>query len=219
MNGIHDLGGMDGFTLTERDQGRVLKEEWERQVWGLAFAMTVPGVAVGGRSAIENIPPALYLSMPYYAKWMYVREQALLASGLVTAEELRNPDGPMSTPNIPDFQPPTPDEVVTRLERDASSELDEAVRALFSVGDAVVAKNEHPLGHTRQPRYVRGRRGIIHQDHGVHRFQDAIPPGEERGLQHLYTVRFTGPELWGSRGHPKDLIYVDLWDHHLEPAD
>ena len=39
MNTIHDLGGMDGFTLPERDQGRILKEDWERQVWGLALAV------------------------------------------------------------------------------------------------------------------------------------------------------------------------------------
>jgi nitrile hydratase len=197
----------------------VLKEEWERQVWGLTFALRVPGLVFGGRIAIENIPPSLYLRMPYYARWLYVREQGLLKSGLVTEEELRNPTGPITMPNIPGLRPAAPEEVVPPLAQDASSQLDANVRALFRVGDAVMVKNEHPAGHTRAPRYVRGRRGNIHRDHGAYPFQDAVPPGAKRRLQHLYTVRFTGRELWGSRGHPRDRIYADLWDDHLERAD
>ena len=219
MQGIHDLGGMDGFTLPERDPGPVLAQEWERQVWGLLFSLSIPGVATGGRVAIESIPPALYLTMPYYARWLYIQEQALLASGVVTEEELRNPDGPMTIPDIPDFQPPVAAEVLAFLEQDASAQLAQDVPALFSVGDSVVVQNEYPAGHTRVPGYVRGRRGIILKDHGVYPFLDAIPEGVQRRPQHLYTVRFTGPELWGTRGNPRDVIHVDLWDDHLEPAD
>ena len=219
MNGIHDVGGMDGFKLPKRDQGRVLKEEWERQVWGLTFGLRVPGLAPGGRIAIENIPPDLYLSMPYYARWLYVREQALRQSGLVTEEELRNPAGPIRMPNIPNFRPAAPDDVVPFLAQDASAQVAVNIPARFSAGDAVTVKNEHPVWHTRVPRYVRGRRGVIQKDHGVHPFQDAVPGAGPRRLQHLYTVRFTAPELWGSRGHPRDRIYADLWDDHLQKAD
>ena len=51
----------------------------------------------------------------------------------------------------------------------------------FDVGDAVVVKNDHPAGHTRVPRYVRGRRGVIHRDHGVYPFQDDVAPGQRSG--------------------------------------
>ena len=219
MQGIHDLGGMDGFTLPERDQGPVLAQEWERQVWGLLFSLRIPGVATGGRVAIESIPPALYLTMPFYARWLYIQEQALLAGGVLTTQELENPDGPITSPNSPDVQPPAPEEVLAFLEQDASAQLAQDVGALFSLGDSVVVKNEYSVGHTRVPRYVRGRRGIIFKEHGVYPFQDAIPEGAQRRPQHLYTVRFTGPELWGPRGNPGDVIHVDLWDDHLEPAD
>ena len=219
MQGIHDLGGMDGFTLPERDQGPVLAQEWERQVWGLLLSVRIPGVATGGRVAIASIPPALYLTMPFYARWLYIQEQALLASGVVTTQELENPDGPITTPNSPDVQPPAPEEVLAFLEQDASAQLAQDVGALFSLGDSVVVKNQFPVGHTRVPGYVRGRGGIILKDHGVYPFQDAIPEGAQRRPQHLYTVRFTGPELWGPRGNPRDLIHVDLWDDHLEPAN
>ncbi len=219
MNGIHDVGGMDGFTLPVRDQGRVLKEEWERLVWGVTFAMRgVPGLPPTGRRAVEAIPPELYLSMPYYARWLYAREQILLALELVTEQELRNPDGPITKPRIPGYQAPGPQDVVAGLSQDASAELDVDVAPLFAVGDVVMVKNEHPPGHTRVPRYVRGHRGTIYREHGVHQFQDDIPPEADLGPQHLYSVVFTGPELWGSRGHPNDRVHVELWDSHLESA-
>lgn len=222
MNGAHDLGGMDGFALPQRDdeQGPVLKEEWQRLLWGLVWSLRVPGISRGGRAAMEQtIPPALYLSMPYYARWLHRAEQSVLESGLVTVDELDNPDGPLAMPDIPDFEPPGPEIIVNGfLASDFSAELDVDLQPRFSVGDAVIARNEHPAGHTRAPRYVRGRRGTIHLDHGVHEFQDQLPPGVEREAQHLYSVMFTGPELWGSRGGSKDRIYVDLWDDHLQPV-
>lgn len=219
MQKIHDLGGMDGFTLPKRDQGRVLAEEWERQVWGLAFSLNVPGLSLGGRRELEAIPPPLYLAMPYYARWLYIRERALLASGLVTAEELANPGGPVSIPVIQNFRPTAPEEVLSFLTQDASAELNLKVPALYSVGESVRVRNNYPLGHTRVPGYVRGRRGVIYTDRGVYPFPDDLPAGTPPRLQQLYTVRFPGPELWGLRGNPRDSVFVDLWEDHLEAPD
>lgn len=217
MNTVHDLGGMDGFTIPERDQGRIMKKEWERQVWGLLRSLRIPGYSTGGRAALESMPPDLYLSLPYYARFLYRAEKSLIARGFVTEAELANPDGPLTMPNLPDFVPPDPDETLARFSRDASSELDATVPPLFEVGDNVIVKNEHPAGHTRVPRYVRGHHGVVHRHHGVHPFQDDVD-GQDVGQQHLYTVMFTGAELWGSRSHPKDRIYAELWDYHLKPA-
>jgi nitrile hydratase len=219
MNTIHDLGGMDGFTIPERDQGRILKEEWERQVWGLAlstWAKPILGYPGFGRADIERIPPELYVDMPYYAKWLWAEEVALLRSGVVTRDELENPDSVSSVPASGNFTPTTPAEVITYITGDDSSEFPAEAPARFAVGDEVVARNEHPKGHTRMPRYLRGHRGAIHRHHGVHGFQDDV--SEDVGQQHLYTVKFTGPELWGSRAHPKDVIYAELWDYHLRDA-
>ena len=219
MNTIHDLGGMDGFTIPERVQGRILKEEWERQIWGLAlsvWAKPILGYSGGTRADIERIPPELYLTMPYYAKWLWAEEVSLLRSGIVTRDELENPDGKVSMPESGNFVPTTPAEVVAFMKGDASNEVPAEAPPSFAVGDEVVARNEHPAGHTRMPRYVRGRHGVIHKHHGVHHFQDDVD--EDVGQQHLYTVQFTGPELWGSRAHPNDVIYAELWDYHLQPA-
>jgi len=70
----------------------------------------VPGYSTGGRAAIEMIPPELYLSMPYYARWLYRAEKSLLAGGFVTEAELADPDGSATMPNIPNFQPRSPQE-------------------------------------------------------------------------------------------------------------
>jgi len=220
MNGIHDLGGMDGFTLPARDQGRVLKEEWEREIWGLSLALgSLPGLT-SMRPEIEAIPPAVYLSLPYFGRWLYARERMLIDAGYVTAEELADPAGPMEMSVLPaGFSKAGPAEVVARLGQDVSTQLESTVAPRFSIGDIVSVRNEHPAGHTRAPRYVRGRSGTVARHHGVHRFDDKLPRGADPGPQNLYTVVFTGPELWGRRGHVNDRIHVELWEYHLEQPD
>lgn len=216
MNTIHDCGGMDGLTLMERDQGRILKHEWERLVWGMVFSLRVPGYSTGGRAGIERMPPQKYLEYPYYAKWLYRAETSLVASGLVSSEELADPAGPVAIPEIPNFEPGNPAATIARLASDDSEELQADVPPLFAVGDVVTVKNEHPKYHTRVPRYLRGHRGVVHHHHGVHRFQDHVE--DDVGQQHLYTVRFIGSELWGSRAHPNDVVFAELWDYHLQAA-
>jgi nitrile hydratase len=136
----------------------------------------------------------------------------------VTQQELDNPDGPVAMPSLPGFTPRTPEEVLRLLRQEHSGQLNVTARAAFGTGDEVVVKNEHPAGHTRVPRYVRGHRGVIARLHGVHVFEDDVAPGTRVGPQHLYTVAFTGPELWGSRGHARDRIHVELWEIHLARA-
>lgn len=221
MNGIHDLGGMDGFRVPARDQGFALHEEWERLTWGMLLATSgIPGLASGpSRKFIESLPPERYLTMPYYARFLEARTKSLLDSGLVTQEELDNPDGPVAKPSLPPgFTPVTPEQIVRFLRQEQSGQLNATAPAAFAAGDEVVVKNDHPAGHTRVPRYVRGHRGIILRDHGVHAFEDDVAPGTRVGPQHLYTVEFTGPELWGGRGHARDRLHVELWEIHLAPT-
>ena len=69
----------------------------------------------------------------------------------------------------------------------------------FAVGDAVVTRNVHPPGHTRLPRYARGKRGVIQRLHGAQIFPDSNAHGLGESPQPLYAVRFDARELWGSR--------------------
>ena len=220
MNTIHDLGGMDGFTLPERDQDFPLHEEWEKLVWGLALSVwskPIPGYPGGTRADIERIPPEVYLDLPYYAKWLWAEEVAAIRGGITTQEELDDPDGPLGQPDVGNFVPPTPEEVIAYMQGDDSFEIAATTMPRFSPGDHVLVKNNHPEGHTRCPRYTRGRRGVIQAHHGVHYFQDDQPT--DAGEQHLYTVTFTGDELWGDRGHPNDRVSAELWEIHLEAVE
>jgi nitrile hydratase len=96
--------------------------------------------------------------------------------------------------------------------------MDVDLPARFKLGDRVRARNIHPLGHTRLPRYARGRVGVVDRDHGVFVFADASGNGLGKIPQHVYAVRFTARELWGPEASPRDTIYIDLWDAHLDPA-
>jgi len=88
--------------------------------------------------------------------------------------------------------------------------------AHFHIGQRVRARNINPVGHTRLPRYARGKLGTIMRDHGVFVFPDADGLGEMP--QHVYSVRFEARELWGGAASQSDSVYVDLWDDHLEAA-
>jgi nitrile hydratase len=98
-----------------------------------------------------------------------------------------------------------------------SCRLPDAVPARFKPGDVVVAKNIHPKTHTRLPRYVRGRRGIVARDYGVFVFPDTNAVFAGTKPQHLYSVRFSALELWGAGASQLDKVNLDLWDDYLEP--
>jgi len=104
------------------------------------------------------------------------------------------------------------------LRRSRGARVDEDVAAKFTVGERVLTRNIHPIGHTRLPRYARARRGTIACDRGVFIFPDSHARGEGAKPQHLYSVHFTARELWGAEMSQRDGIYLDLWDDYLDPA-
>ena len=218
MNGIHDLGGMHGFgpMVIER-QEPVFHAHWESRVFALRLACGFHRKwnADMGRYARECMPPVQFLSASYYERGLYALEQLLVGSTLINAQELQagraeavNYDGPVLQPgDIPKL---------VRSRR--QMRLDEPVMPRFRVGEKVLARNINPMGHTRMPRYVRGRSGTIDRDHGVFTFADSHAMTRDKKPQHLYSVRFSATELWGDNASPRDSVYVDLWDDHLKSA-
>jgi hypothetical protein len=86
----------------------------------------------------------------------------------------------------------------------------------FALGDKIVTRNLNPHGHTRLPRYSRGKHGVIVAHHGAHVFPDTNAHGLGENPQHLYTVRFSARELWGDSAESNGSVLIDLWESYLE---
>jgi nitrile hydratase beta subunit len=218
MNGIHDMGGMHGMGPIHHEKNEpVFHERWE----GRAFALNVatgdlvpPGVS--GRFAIEQIPPAEYLRMSYYEKWLESLENILVKAGVVTRQEIANGK---PAPGSPKAKPALTAAMVPEMVSGAPSHKNVQARPLFKVKQRVRARNMHPTGHTRLPRYARGKVGTIVRDHGVFAFEDTNASELQfEKPQHVYSVRFSARELWGEQASPHDAVYIDMWDDYLEHA-
>ena len=218
MNGVHDMGGMHGLgpIAPEADEP-VFHAAWEARALALTLAAGAWGrwTLDASRHQREGIPGPEYLRMSYYEKWITGLEALLEKAGLVTAEELasgRAADAAKASP------PLTAERVPAALSAGGPTErpIDRAPR--FAVGDMVRARNIHPLGHTRLPRYARGRLGMVARRHGAHVFPDANAHGLGERPQPLYQVRFAAAELWGEAAKGPDAVFIDLWEDYLEPA-
>lgn len=223
MNGMHDMGGMHGFGPIVREANEPLfHHDWERRVFAIrqVTPVAIPG---GSRNAIEHMDPAEYLNTSYYEKWLHASVQGMLAAGALTAAEWAaqvayyqaHPDAPMPRREDPQRLA----RVHERLQRVLKSpRLDLPITPQFAVGAAVRVRNLHPAGHTRLPRYVRGKPGRVERYYGIYEFQDAMPVGTEAQPQPLYAVRFDGQELWGNDAEVHSVVYLDMWESYLERA-
>jgi nitrile hydratase subunit beta len=82
----------------------------------------------------------------------------------------------------------------------------------------VIARNTNPPEHTRLPRYIRGKHGIVQRNHGGFVFADTRAHGLGDHPQYVYSVRFEAHELWGSEASSRDAVYIDLWESYMEPV-
>lgn len=220
MNGVHDMGGLQGFgpVAPEADEP-LFHAAWERRALGLTLAMGATGQwnIDQMRSARESLPPAQYLGSSYYQIWTAALERMLLRRGLVDATELAA--GHALQAPLPLARVLHADDVAAALARGTPSERPAPGPARFAVGDRVRALHLNPPGHTRLPRYVRGHVGTVVHVHGAHVFADThAAPGAAEAPQWLYTVAFAAADLWGPQGNRADEVSVDAWDSYLEPA-
>jgi len=171
------------------------------------------------RHDIELLPPVDYLRMSYYERWFAALEKRVVSYGFVTPAELENGKAASGLSSAASKATPalTPN-LARRIDRGVPSATDLTVAPLFQVGQRVRARNINPAGHTRLPRYARGKTGLVVRDHGVYAFPDTNAQylGEKR--QHVYSVRFTARELWGQQASLRDSVYIDMWDDYLEYA-
>ncbi|HLZ05215.1 MAG TPA: nitrile hydratase subunit beta [Bradyrhizobium sp.] len=219
MNGVHDMGGMDGFGKVEVEANEpTFHEKWEGRVMAMVRAMGAAGAfnIDMSRFAQERLPPHIYLASSYYRRWLLGLEGNLVNRGFVTASELTV--GHASEPAKPLKRGKFGIDDVERIMVRGKFGRTAQAPAKFRAGDRVRAKNIHPVTHTRLPRYVRGHIGVVERDHGVHVFPDSAATEAGENPQWLYTVVFDGTELWGADSDPTVNISIDAFEPYLEKA-
>lgn len=217
MARVHDMGGLpnQGRIVMDKDE-HPFHADWEARMWGINEAMEGPEswTLDWWRYVRELIQRDDYLTRPYFDQWMQVYAAMMVDSGLATPAEiargtggkkpdLRKPMGPGDVKKISaitrDFSRPEP--------RPAAYRPGDRVRTIMITTDA----------HTRLPAYLMGKTGTVLAHRGNHLLPDAGARGIERA-QHLYTVTFSGADLWPNEGRDKDRINADLWEGYLGRA-
>jgi nitrile hydratase beta subunit len=183
----------------------VFHHVWERRAWGVTTAFFSMGMSNGGefRHAIERMDPGHYLTSSYYEHWVTAVATRLMETGRTETGELERLAGgkfPLSRP-VRTAPPLGPD--------------GDATRARFGLGSPVRVREWHPIGHTRCPRYVQGKRGTVVRLDGSWSLPDVEAHSNHRRSEPTYSVRFEASDLWGD-SQPGVKVHVDLWESYLE---
>lgn len=210
MNGIHDMGGDQGYGPVKPEVNEPpFHADWERRALALTLAMGAHGLwnIDQMRHEREKLPPEQYLTASYYGIWTLALENAIRETGALERTDLRAR---------------TADELVAGFSRRVPYERPVDTQPAFAVGDRVHTRELNPAGHTRLPQYARDKVGTVLAVRGAHVFADrnAAPMGQ-RGAgeaEWLYTVEFTGTELWGPDADPHLVVSVEAWEPYLEAA-
>lgn len=227
MNGIHDVGGMDGFgkiMYVKEEEDNYFKHDWERLTFGLVAGCMAQGLGMKAfdefRIGIEKMRPVDYLTSSYYGHWIATVAYNLLETGVLDEKELEDRTQVfMEKPDtkIQRWENPKLVKVVEKALLEGLSPVCEVSSfPRFEAGERIKTRNIHPTGHTRFPRYVRDKYGVIEEVYGAHVFPDDAAHRKGENPQYLYRVRFDAEELWGVKQN--DSVYIDLWEGYLEPV-
>ena len=202
MDGMHDLGGKQGFGRVRHSlRAQTFQEPWEKRVNALYSLAVNLGIFNMDeyRHAIERMEPRHYLSASYYERSLTSLATLCVEKGIVTKEELeRRAQGqyPLSMPSAP-------------------GRSNVATRERFKRGDKVRVRTEHIPGHVRAPGYVRGKTGVVVSESPAYPFPDAHAHGIHAEDEPTYDVRFNAEELWPNSADPAQ-VHVGVFQSYLE---
>lgn len=212
-----DLGGTTGHgpIAVDEPEDERFHAPWEARVLALTLAMGATGLwnIDISRAARESLPA--YARLTYYEIWFEALLKLLAAHRLVGAGELRAGRSLHPARAVPRVLRAA--DVPGVLARGSPTERPAGTAARFAVGDAVRMFAGEVPHHTRLPRYVRGRCGVVERVHGAHVFADAHATGRGEMPHWLYTVAFDAQALWpdAARGVR---VSVDAWEPYMERA-
>ena len=218
MDGVHDMGGTDGFDPVTPVEHPYFTADWERRAFVMLPSLVGQDVINMHefRHGVERMGGVRYLSTPYYEHWLAAFERLLVEKGVVSAAAVeRRLDAALGDGDL-DLSGGDPDAAaVTATIEDGHVSERGVDDPAFEAGDRVQVRNEHPKGHTRCPDYLRRASGTVDAVHGAFVLPDANAHGREV-VDPLYAVRFDPEELWGPDAERNEAIYADLWERYLE---
>jgi len=204
MDGMHDLGGKQGFgPVRHSPDAQAFHAPWEVRVnalYSLAVRLGVFNMDEY-RHAIERMEPRHYLSASYYERSLTSLATLCVEKGLLTQEELAHRAHgffPLAAPSAP-------------------GRTNVPGRERFAPGDRVRVRLDHVPGHMRMPGYIRGKLGVVVSESPVYPFPDAHAHGVEAADEPTYDVRFRAEELWPNSAEPA-LVHVGVFQSYLERA-
>jgi nitrile hydratase beta subunit len=202
MDGMHDLGGKQGFgPVRHAPDATAFHAGWELRanaLYALAVKLGVFNMDEY-RHAIERMEPRHYLSASYYERSLTSLATLLVEKGLVSREELELRCGgafPLASASAPGR---------TNVEG----------RQRFRAGDRVRVRADFVAGHVRMPGYIRGKAGVVVSESPPYPFPDAHAHGVEAADEPTYDVRFRTEELWPDSADAA-LVHVGVFQSYLE---
>jgi nitrile hydratase subunit beta len=219
MNGVHEMGGMDGFGKVAAEPNEpVFHHDWEGRVMAMVRAMGAAGAfnIDTSRYYRESLPPDIYLACTYYQKWFLGLEDMLIDKGFISASDVAAGHSESAAKPLKRGKFTLND--LERVMVRGKFGRDPSAPAKFKPGDRVRARNIHPATHTRLPRYVRGHVGVVERNLGCSVFPDSAAVEAGENPQWLYTVVFDGVELWGADSDPTLKVSIDAFEPYLEVA-
>jgi nitrile hydratase len=216
MDGVHDLGGREGFgPIVDKDDDKPFHAEWEMRAFGIKEVAATNWTIDWFRYCRELAVPVDYLTRPYYDQRLTTIAAQLIDEGCLRLDEIKRGASAFAPKPSRPLQTAEAARASVKNPRSFAASVNAPPR--FAPGESVRCRLDGGPGHTRLPGYVRGRAGLIRAHHGGHVLADASARGEQRG-EHLYTVSFASSDLWPEAKGRADRVFVDLWESYLEPA-
>jgi len=218
MDGIHDLGGKEGYGPIEVDDDEIpFHHAWEGREWGIAQCARTPGITIDWwRHCRELIMPGDYLGRPYFDSWAQTDYSTYIEAGWLSMQEVVAGRAIVDVPSRDEPPAAMTLEQVLQEDRNHAFRFDAEIETppAFSVGQPVLTSSHGNSGHTRLPQYARARHGTVQAQNGAHVFPDWSAQGKEVH-QHLYNVMFEAAELWPEAEGSCDKVFLDLWESYL----
>jgi nitrile hydratase subunit beta len=204
MDGIHDLGGKQGFgRVRHSPSAAVFHAAWEKRanaLYGLAVRRGLFNMDEY-RHAIERMEPRHYMAASYYERTLTSLASLCVEKGLVTQEELERRAGgafPLALPS-------------------AAGRSNAPLREHFEIGDRVKVRLDFVPGHARLPAYLRGKQGVVVGVSPAYPFPDAHAHGVPAADEPTFDVRFSTAELWPDAADAA-FVHVGVFQSYLERA-